>query len=254
MIGKLVKTFKNAESSTSPCQDSVLRSLDWYLVPLLNPDGYEFSHSQDRLWRKNRRAPGQGEKCPGVDLNRNFHLGYGLGASTDPCSEVFQGPGPGSEPETKALQSLGEMLNTSLLYYVSLHAYGQSWLTPWGYKTEPPPHQEELEAVARAAINQMECSYGAGSVPAREYEVGAAGDIYYIAGGASDDWFYARLVAPPRHSLTVLTACFTRTSAKFSFTIELPDDGREFGFLFPAELAPQVSASTRDKKKMIFKK
>jgi len=55
-----------------------------------------------------------------------------------------------------------------------------------------------------------------------EYEVGAAADIYYIAGGASDDWFYAR------------------TSAKFSFTIELPDDGREFGFLFPAELAPQV--------------
>ena len=27
-------------------------------------------------------------------------------------------------------------LNGSLLYYVSLHAYGQSWLTPFGYKTE----------------------------------------------------------------------------------------------------------------------
>merc|ERR1712183_765691 len=68
----------------------------------------------------------------------------------------------------------------------------------------------------------MECSYGR-AVPAREYEVGAAADIYYIAGGASDDWFFAR------------------TSAKFCYTIELPDDGREFGFLFPAELAPQVS-------------
>ena len=170
----------------------MLRSLDWYVVPLLNPDGYEYCHTQDRLWRKNRRPPGPTEKCHGVDLNRNFQLGYGLGASTDSCSEVFQGPGPGSEPETRALMSLGERLNSSLLYYVSLHAYGQSWLTPWGFTTEPPPNQAELEAVARAASRQAECSYGRGSVPAREYEVGGAADIYYVAGGASDDWFYAR--------------------------------------------------------------
>ena len=36
----------------------------------------------------------------------------------------------------------------------------------------------------------MECSHG--HVPAREYEVGGAADIYYVAGGASDDWFYER--------------------------------------------------------------
>ena len=124
----------------------MLRSLDWYLVPLVNPDGYEFSQTKDRFWRKNRRPPGPAEKCHGVDLNRNFHLGYGLGASRDSCSEVFQGPGPGSEPETAALMSLGARLNTSLLYYVSLHAYGQSWLTPWGFTTDPPSNLEELQA------------------------------------------------------------------------------------------------------------
>ena len=159
-----------------------------------------------RFWRKNRRPPPPGSKCWGVDLNRNYDLGYGLGASTDPCQEVrpphaggccscvqvYQGPGPLSEPETAAMTGLGAGLNSSLLYYVSLHAYGQSWLTPWGFKTEPPPNQAELEAVARAASRQAECSYGRGSVPAREYEVGGAADIYYVAGGASDDWFYAR--------------------------------------------------------------
>ena len=211
----------------------MLRSVDWYVVPLLNPDGYEFCHSQDRLWRKNRRPPGPAEKCHGVDLNRNFDLGYGLGASTDSCSEVFQGPGPGSEPESRALMSLGLRLNASLLYYVSLHAYGQSWLTPWGFKTEPPPNQADLVDVARAASRQAECRAGPGPVPAREFEVGGAAEIYYVAGGASDDWFY------------------DRTSAKFSYTIELPDDGREFGFLFPAELAPQVSSGLRDDKEII---
>ena len=37
---------------------------------------------------------------------------------------------------------------------------------------------------------QVECQHG--RVPAREYEVGGAADIYYVAGGASDDWMFAR--------------------------------------------------------------
>ena len=39
-------------------------------------------------------------------------------------------------------------------------------------------------------FDKVECQFG--KVPAREYEVGGAADIYYIAGGASDDWFYER--------------------------------------------------------------
>ena len=169
-----------------------MRAVDWTVVPVLNPDGYEYSHTGDRFWRKNRRPPSGANKCHGVDINRNFHVGHGLGASEDSCSEVHQGPAPGSEPETQALMALGERHNSSLLYYVSLHAYGQSWLTPWGYKTELVPNMEELEEVAREAGREMECQTGRGWVPAREYEVGSAADIYYTAGGASDDWFYER--------------------------------------------------------------
>ena len=29
---------------------------DWYFLPLVNPDGYEYSRSTDRLWRKTRFA------------------------------------------------------------------------------------------------------------------------------------------------------------------------------------------------------
>ena len=176
-----------------------------------------------RFWRKNRRPPPPGSKCWGVDLNRNYDLGYGLGASTDPCQEVrpphaggccscvqvYQGPGPLSEPETAAMTGLGAGLNSSLLYYVSLHAYGQSWLTPWGFKTEPVASMDKLVEAARASFKevrpcgrvkprvffyisrvQVECQHG--RVPAREYEVGGAADIYYVAGGASDDWMFAR--------------------------------------------------------------
>ena len=28
--------------------------LDWYILPLVNPDGYAYTRSSDRLWRKTR--------------------------------------------------------------------------------------------------------------------------------------------------------------------------------------------------------
>ena len=34
--------------------NELLDKLDWYILPVLNPDGYEYSRTTDRLWRKNR--------------------------------------------------------------------------------------------------------------------------------------------------------------------------------------------------------
>lgn len=49
------------------------RLLDKYEVlvaPLINPDGYEYSRTSYRYWRKNRRR--NGPLSYGVDLNRNW--------------------------------------------------------------------------------------------------------------------------------------------------------------------------------------
>ncbi|XP_026333304.1 zinc carboxypeptidase A 1-like, partial [Hyposmocoma kahamanoa] len=54
----------------------------WYLIPVLNPDGYEYNQKTDRMWRKNRRQI-RG-KYVGVDLNRNFEYRFGkFDTSTD---------------------------------------------------------------------------------------------------------------------------------------------------------------------------
>lgn len=47
----------------------LLDTYDWYFLPVVNPDGYEYSWEGDRYWRKNTRL---GALCDGVDLNRNF--------------------------------------------------------------------------------------------------------------------------------------------------------------------------------------
>ena len=82
----------------------LLDNYDLYILPLSNPDGYEYSHTKDRLWRKTR-SNHKRFGCVGVDPNRNwgYHWG-GQGASGDPCDETYYGPKAFSEPETKAIK------------------------------------------------------------------------------------------------------------------------------------------------------
>ncbi|KOB73602.1 Molting carboxypeptidase A, partial [Operophtera brumata] len=78
-----------------------------YFLPVMNPDGYEYSHLDDRMWRKNRRW--LGNQCIGVDLNRNFSIGWGgKGSSDNPTSPFYRGPGPFSEPESTAVRAIFE--------------------------------------------------------------------------------------------------------------------------------------------------
>ncbi len=57
------------------------------------------------MWRKNRR-PNAGSSCVGTDLNRNFGFKWMTGgSSSEPCSDVYSGPVPDSELETKAIES-----------------------------------------------------------------------------------------------------------------------------------------------------
>lgn len=39
---------------TNKTLDGVLLSREWYILPVANPDGYEYTHTTDRLWTKNR--------------------------------------------------------------------------------------------------------------------------------------------------------------------------------------------------------
>lgn len=103
------------------------RSYDWYIFPVGNPDGYQYTWTTNRNWRKNRRQ--NNALCFGVDLNRNFdnHHGEG-GASTNPCSDTFAGPNGFSEPETLGFTNFLKTIPTRIYAYYSFHAYGQMWV------------------------------------------------------------------------------------------------------------------------------
>ena len=56
--------------------DKVLAKYDIYIVPVVNVDGYEFTHVGDRMWRKTR-SNCRISRCCGVDPNRNWANNFG---------------------------------------------------------------------------------------------------------------------------------------------------------------------------------
>ncbi len=112
-----------------------------YLFPQANPDGRNFSMTQDAMWRKNRRPAPPHSTCGGVDINRNYDFLWNYPTyfapsapvcnSTNPCDEIYIGPGAVSEPETKNAVWMMEN-HPDIRYMVDLHSYSESILYEWG--------------------------------------------------------------------------------------------------------------------------
>ncbi|MFJ8231938.1 M14 family zinc carboxypeptidase [Streptomyces sp. NPDC094448] len=110
----------------------------WFVLSA-NPDGYDytFTGTSERQWRKNLRdnnGDGTISAGDGVDLNRNFSYKWGYdneGSSPDPFDETFRGAGPGSEPETKAIDAFQKRIGFQ--YGINYHSaaelilYGVGW-------------------------------------------------------------------------------------------------------------------------------
>jgi len=198
-------------------RDSPYTKVTWYIMPLANPDGYENSRRPGkRFWRKNMSPAPPGSNCPGVDLNRNVAFppeAYGVGASHDPCSDVYQGIRGDSEPETNAVVNSIKEHSANLKSAIAIHSYGQKVLTSWGYTFDLPPDHQRLTTWGKNISQAMAKERNT------RYEVGTASGGLYIAGGATDD--YAKALG-----------------VDYVATIELGDTGRH-GFVLPAsEIVP----------------
>ncbi|MBI3928554.1 MAG: succinylglutamate desuccinylase/aspartoacylase family protein [Armatimonadetes bacterium] len=149
---------------------SRVESADIWLVPVTNPDGYEYSLHHDPAWRKNRSPLG------GVDLNRNYPESYRLagdspdrtyddkGASDDPKSDTYRGPGPASEPEIVA-QTTFLAAHPNIRGVLDLHSCGEMILHPPGTSAAPGPQEEiygrlggRIQAALGDSYRTMLCS------------------------------------------------------------------------------------------------
>lgn len=192
-------------------KDATIRELvnriEWFIVPIFNVDGYVYTWTTNRLWRKNRRNNGNGTW--GVDLNRNWGVGWGgQGSSGDTGSQTYRGTAPFSEPETKAMSEF-ITAHPNIVTYNDVHNYGQLLLWPWGYKSELPPDHEDFAFVGQRAVDIIRGVHGT------TYTHGSVARILYFASGVSIDWVYGE------HGI-------------LAYSYECRDKGQR-GFLLPKE-------------------
>jgi murein tripeptide amidase MpaA len=195
-------------------RDLVDRAQVW-IVPLLNPDGLEYTIHFYRYWRKNMRD--NGNRTYGVDPNRNYDYMWGNddeGSSPVSSSYVYRGPAPFSEPETQTIRDL--FAQRDFQVFISYHNYSQVIIYPWGYTDEPSGLDATMEEMAREMSARME------SVNGRVYGYGQAGNQLYVTNGGATDW------ALGVHGIP-------------AFTIELPPvDQQHGGFYNPEEEIPSI--------------
>ena len=120
-------------TSTEPATVAATRIVtdgDVIIVPVLNPDGLNYSIHDQAGWRKNRRPNAGSPSCPGVDDNRNFGIYFGgAGSASDPCSGAFRGPHAFSEAETQNVRWLLEEF-PNILVAVDSHSFGNKVFRP----------------------------------------------------------------------------------------------------------------------------
>uniref|UniRef100_A0A2K6NY28 Carboxypeptidase A5 n=1 Tax=Rhinopithecus roxellana TaxID=61622 RepID=A0A2K6NY28_RHIRO len=121
----------------------ILKAMDIFIELVTNPDGFAFTHSMNRLWRKNKSIR-PGIFCIGVDLNRNWKSGFGgNGSNSNPCSETYHGPSPQSEPEVAAIVNF-ITAHGNFKALISIHSYSQMLMYPYGRSLEPVSNHREL--------------------------------------------------------------------------------------------------------------
>ncbi|XP_008305993.1 carboxypeptidase A6 isoform X2 [Cynoglossus semilaevis] len=212
------------EAINSYKYDSVMRrllnQLNFYIMPVFNVDGYHFSWTTDRFWRKTR-SKNHKFHCRGVDANRNWKVKWcEEGASYHPCDDTYCGPFPESEPEVKAVAKFLRKHKKRVKAYISIHAYAQMLLYPYSYKYAAIPNFDCVESAAHNAVTALYSAYGV------KYRYGPASTTLYVSSGSSIDWAY-------------------RNGIRYAFAFELRDTGY-YGFLLPETLInPTCTETTR---------
>ncbi|KAI8824582.1 putative carboxypeptidase precursor, partial [Fimicolochytrium jonesii] len=198
-----------------PAFPKLLDTVDFFFTPVSNPDGYVYTFTTDRMWRKNR-APNEGSKCIGVDLNRNWDEHWNkIGTGKTPCEDIWAGSGPFSEKETKALSTFVLTKIPNRIAGIDFHSFSQLILTPWGWTKTPPNPPAYYSNLGKSIAAAIKAQSGVIYTP----QLGA--DLYF-ASGTVDDWMNAK-------------------AKMVGLTIELRDTGRK-GFLLPAsEIVPTGS-------------
>jgi hypothetical protein len=164
----------------------LLKRTELWFVLVANPDGYEYTFTDERLWRKNLRdndGDGQITTADGVDPNRNYPNHFKFddeGSSSIFSSQTYRGRAPVSEPETKALKGLLDRIGFK--FQVNYHSAGRWLLYPEGWQVGTPTADDPIYYALSGNLDKP-------AIPG--FHPGLSSDVLYVTNGETTDYAHA---------------------------------------------------------------
>jgi hypothetical protein len=221
--------------------DSLLQTRDIWVIPVANPDGYEYTFTTDRLWRKTRSPQAGG--AVGVDMNRNHRQNWGFddaGSSPDPSSDIYRGPTPASEIEVRNIEAFHAAHPP--VVSVSYHTYAGLLLYPPGAVYGQLPSDLAIyRTLAGTNVRSAVMDHLIGS--SRSFDAPSSAWMLYTTNGEYNDW------AATQYGTISFTPEMTSGYTGFAYYgFEFPDDETQLRQLFDDNLpfALDVMESARD--------
>ena len=174
LIDTLIKGYETGDERLT----NLINNREIWCIPVVSPDGLEYSQKNYKMWRKNRRDNGDGKF--GVDPNRNYGHHWGeAGASSNTGSDTYRGPSAFSEPCTQAVRDFAT--KHKFTSSVSFHSYSQLILWPYSYAYNVP---NPLTPLFKDLAENM--------AKFTKYKAQNSADLY-PASGECDDFLYGDL-------------------------------------------------------------
>ena len=152
-----------------------------YMVPCLNPDGYEYSRKHFSFWRKNRRKNHDG--TIGVDLNRNFSIGFVK--QKDTSSNVYGGEEPFSEAETRAMKDFVDAHDNITIAF-DYHSQGNVFFPAHKFM-----HEAEMDGTDMNVLcANMNAEFD--KVTGRKYGIHRGKPPAHLISGSGREYYYSK--------------------------------------------------------------
>ncbi|CAA6822078.1 MAG: Carboxypeptidase A1 precursor (EC [uncultured Sulfurovum sp.] len=152
-----------------------------YMVPCLNPDGYEYSRKHFSFWRKNRRKNHDGTF--GVDLNRNFSIGFVKQNNTS--SNVYGGEEPFSEAETSAIKAFVDAHDNITIAF-DYHSQGNVFFPAHKFKHEAEIDGTDMNALCANMNDEF------AKVTGRKYGIHRGKPPAGLISGSGREYYYSK--------------------------------------------------------------
>jgi hypothetical protein len=183
----------------NPANAKVRDLLDRYsfwIVPTLNPDGYDIVTSGKFEWkRKNNTDTNHNGKLniktDGVDLNRNYPLFWKLDKPLPESSPYYKGKSPASEAEVQAIMELASLVRFkyAFFYHSSVSGmYSEKIYLPWQDAGDKELDDEfsALHQFASDYATSVDKDYGAGTYsvhPGNTSKIGNSRNYFFYEYG-----------------------------------------------------------------------